>query len=639
VSRAEQGMTDRRKPRLRDVLRVAQEQPGWVVMAVVLTLVASAFGIAQPLLLMHVIDAMGNSQVSWRTVSLLIALFAGQALAQTAVRCVLARTGEGVVLRIRLNLIHHLLQLHMRAYDKQRTGDLISRTSVDSAALRRVVVEGFTGAVTGAVGVTGSVALMIWLDWGLFLIVAVLVVLGGLIVGSVQRGIGEASWRSLRYTGEMTSDLERALSAIRTVRASGAEQREYRRISNQARAAYTASLRMARLDALIGPATELTVNGSFLIVLLFGSMRVAHGTSSIGELVAFLLYMTYLVGPIDNAFQAVSSMQQGVGALQRINEVLDLPGETEAADPTAVSPRLRVEKEGLTVEGYVGRVPVLEFRSVWFGYEPQRAVLRGVSFQIPDRGHVALVGRSGAGKSTIFALAERFYDLDQGEILFLGSDVRAWNRTEYRARIGLVEQYCPVLHGTLRDNLIYAAPSADESEIQRVIDLANLGELVSQLPRGLETDVGEHGMVLSGGERQRVAIARALLTRPSLLLLDEPTSHLDGLNEAALRQTMHQVSTECAMLVIAHRFSTICDADQIIVLDQGKVVAVGGHDELLDSDDYYRRLTAWWPNGSEYADTPAPRLRDLTGDGLASLTGARSSTRTRHGRSSTRSGN
>jgi ABC-type multidrug transport system fused ATPase/permease subunit len=571
----------------RDVLRIIHGHRRWFALGVLLTMAASVLGLVQPLLVRQIIHNAETGSTVWIWVAVLVILFVGQALVQVVVRCVLARTGEGIVLGIRLNVIDHLLRLRMREYEKHRLGDLISRTATDSAVLRRVIAEGCTDAVTGVVGLAGTVAVMIWLDWVLVLIIAALVATGAVIVGSVMRGIRVASLQSQRSVGEMTSELERALSAIRTVRASRAERRETERITARARSAYAASLRMARLDAVVGPATELAVNGAFLVVLLVGGMRVANGSTSVADLVAFLLYVTYLVGPISATFEAASALQQGTGALQRIDDVLDLPRE-----PDATGDDLAAQEWSSSPSAYDDReaVPVLEFRDVWFAYDGRRPVLRGVSFRVPPQGQTALVGRSGVGKSTIFALAERFYDPDYGEILFCGRDVRSIRADEYRARIGLVEQHCPVLYGTLRENLLYVAPDADEHELQRAIELANLGELVSRLPHGLNTDVGEHGMVLSGGERQRVAIARSLLTRPTLLLLDEPTSQLDAVNETALRRAIKQVSAECALLVIAHRFSTIRGAHQVVVLDHGQVVAVGEHDRLLDTNDYYARL-------------------------------------------------
>lgn len=591
---------------LRDILPIIRGHHGSIAAAVALTLAASALGLAQPLVVKRLIEAAGAGPIAWTALALLVGLFAGQALVDAVARYVLARTSEHVVLGVRLNLIDHLLRLRMPVYDQLRIGDLISRTSTDGAAVRRIVADGFSDAVTACIGMTGTVALMIWLDWVLFVIVAALVAAGVLILLAVLPRIRAASLRAQRSVGEMAADLERALSAIRTVRASRAERRETERIGTRARAGYAASVRMAKLDAAVGPASELAVNGSFLVILLIGGLRVANGSSSVAELVAFLLYMTYLTGPIGAVFQAVSTMQQGIGALQRINDVLALPTEpdTTPASPAAPTPRCLATP---TPTAATPPTPVLEFRDVWFGYDPQHPVLRNVTFHIPPRGHVALIGRSGAGKSTIFALAERFYDPDRGEIHFDGTDARALGRADYRASLGLVEQHAPVLYGTLRDNLRYVAPDADDDELQRVIGLANLRTTVSRLPRGLDTDVGEHGAMLSGGERQRVAIARSLLTHPKLLLLDEPTAHLDPVNEAALNTAIKQVSTECSILMIAHRSSTLRTADRIVVLHRGSVVATGIHEDLLEGNDYYRLLASGWPHdGHDETTTPDP---------------------------------
>jgi ABC-type multidrug transport system fused ATPase/permease subunit len=291
----------------------------------------------------------------------------------------------------------------------------------------------------------------------------------------------------------------------------------------------------------------------------------------------------------------VGVIQQGTGALQRINEVLELSREADGT-PADLIDAGHGRSKGAWRPMALNASAVLEFCDVSFAYDPERPVLCDVSFQVPQRGIVALVGLSGAGKSTVFALAERFYDPDRGKILFEGTDVRLLGRRQYRGRIGLVEQHAPVLYGTLRENLVYTAPDAQEEEIDHVVRLANLSDLVSRLPRGLDTEVGEHGMMLSGGERQRVAIARSLLTRPSLLLLDEPTAHLDALNEAALSRTMDQVRSECALLIIAHRFSTVRNADMIVALRDGKVVGIGTHEELMRTSDYYRSLAVEWPN-------------------------------------------
>jgi ABC-type multidrug transport system fused ATPase/permease subunit len=318
------------------------------------------------------------------------------------------------------------------------------------------------------------------------------------------------------------------------------------------------------------------------VILLIGGFRVADGSSSLGELLAFLLYLMYLTVPIGTAFQALSAIQQGTGALHRINEVLALDREpaVHASQPSANEPVLYEP---------LGDLPVLEFRDVCFAYQPGRPVLTGVSFHVPRRSHVVLVGLSGAGKSTIFALAERFYDPDHGQIFFGGQDARTLTRQDCRARIALVEQDSPCSTGRCATTSPIAH-HADEAEIARELTLAHLGEVVERLPDGLQNDVGEHGALLSGGERQRVAFARALLARPSLLLLDEPTAHLDAVSEAALSQAIDHVSGECALLIIAHRLSTVHVADHVIVLDGGKIIAAGTHQQLLATNDDYRRI-------------------------------------------------
>ncbi|WP_242902120.1 ABC transporter ATP-binding protein [Actinomadura terrae] len=589
---------------LRDVLRLAAGHRGAIAATVAATLLASALALAQPLVARDVIAVAGSGRTPWTAVGTLVVLFVGQALVQALVRFQLARTGEGIVLGVRLSLIDHLLRLRMPVYDRHRIGDLISRADADTLALRQIIAGGLTDAVTGVIGLAATIVLMLWLDWVLFGCVAAIVAGAGTALALALRGMRAASLRGRQATGEMAAGLERALSAIRTVKAGRAEPRESARIGDRAEAAYVANVRMAGFDALVSPATELAVTGSFLVVLLVGGTRVAGGSGSVADLVAFLLYMLYLTAPLGSIFEAFSAVQQGTGAVHRITEALALPQETDAAAaaPSEAS-RPLVETCGpaaphasahgdSSTDG--GRAAALEFREVWFGYGRGRPVLRGVSFQVPPGGHVALIGRSGAGKSTIFALAERFYDPDRGEVLVEGMRADSLSRDGHRSRIGLVEQDCPVLDGTLRDNLVYAAPEAGEEEIRGAVAMTNLDELVARLPKGLETRVGEHGRELSGGERQRLAIARALVARPRLLLLDEPTSHLDLESEAALHRTIDEAAGRCALLVIAHRFTTVRAAASVLVLDQGRIVASGTHAELLDTSPYYRNLASQW---------------------------------------------
>ncbi|WP_434587186.1 ABC transporter ATP-binding protein [Streptomyces sp. A5-4] len=557
------------------------------LIATALTLVGSALGLAQPLVAKQVVDASGRGQVLGPLLLLLAALFVTEAATGAMGRFVLERMGEGVVRQLRHNLVGRLLRLEMREYDKHRSGDLISRVTTDTTLLREVVSQALVDLVTGTLVAAGAIVLMLWIDPLLLLLVAATVTVAAVIVASLLKGIRVASERIQTSIGAIAADLERALGALPMVRVHRAEDREAARIGACVESAYIAGVRTAKLASVMSPAVELAVQGSFLIVLVIGGLRVSTDANSLGDLVAFLLFASYLVLPLSSVFRAVGLIQRGMGAYQRIEQVLSLPAEPSQAQTPARACTREPARQTLSHEK-----SALALRDLSFGYDPSRPVLRGISFTAPHRSQTALVGRSGAGKSTIFALVARFYEPDSGALLFDGQPATELSRAECRSRIAIVDQNTHVVHGSLRDNITYAEPNASEAEVQRVVELAQLTGVAERLPGGLSGMLGERGGTLSGGERQRVALARALLARPSLLLLDEPTSHLDAVNETALTAVMRDVARECAVLVIAHRLSTVQHADRIIVLDKGTAVACGRHEELLTTSPTYRELAA-----------------------------------------------
>jgi ABC-type multidrug transport system fused ATPase/permease subunit len=399
--------------------------------------------------------------------------------------------------------------------------------------------------------------------------------LGLSVAVTVSRRVRGLSEQAQARLGEMTSAVERAISAARTIRAARAEEREAESVARSATEAYAAGMRVARLQALIEPASGAAIQGAFLLVLGVGGARVAAGAIGVGDLVAFILFLFFLVLPLGQALRAYTQLQTGLGALQRIEEILELPAETDGDAGTAV---------------IAPQAAAVEFDSVTFAYPGGAPVLREVSFTVPRGSRVALVGPSGAGKSSVLALIERFYETGAGSIRVGGADVRDLPRDALRRLLGYVEQEAPVLAGTLRDNLLLTAPDAGEARLRAALDQVNLGALVTRTQEGLDVQVGEGGVLLSGGERQRLAIARTLLADTPILLLDEPTSNLDARNEAALRTAIAAAAERRTLIVVAHRLSTVVDSDEIIVLDQGRVVARGPHDELLDTSPLYREL-------------------------------------------------
>ncbi len=495
----------------------------------------------------------------------------------------LQRTGEAVVLGTRTALVRRLLRLPIAELDRRRSGDLISRVGADTTLLRTVVTSGLVDLASGVVIAVGALVAMAVVDPMLLgiTVVAVAVGFGGAI--AVVRQVRAASLAAQTAVGTMTAGVERALSGVRTIRAAGAEAREGAAVSRYATEAFRAGLKLARLEAVLGPIASIAIQGAFLAVLGVGGARVAAGTISVADLVAFVLLLFLLVQPLAQGIQAFTAIQTGLGALARIEEVLALPEEA-AGD--------RVRRAGV-----LGAEPVeVELRDVVFSYPATEGVapqvLSGTTFTAPAGLRTALVGPSGAGKSTVLALVERFYDVDRGFVLVGGQDVRDLDREQLRSCMAYVEQDAPALAGSLRDNLLLGAPDADDERLREVLDQVNLGELLTRSPAGLGAEVGDDGILLSGGQRQRLAIARALLARPALLLLDEPTSSLDARNEQALADAVAAIGPGTTVLVIAHRLSTVVDADRIVVMDGGAVVAEGTHAELVEHSPLYRDLAA-----------------------------------------------
>ena len=545
-------------------------------LVVVLSFLGAGAALALPLLVRAVLDGLGSGASVTGVVALLAVLMVAGALLDGVSRYLLQRTAEGVVLDARIGLGGRLLRLPVAEYDRRRTGDLISRVGADTTLVSAVVTSGLVELASGAVVAVGALVLMALLD-PLLLVVTVLAV--GLGIGAaavVSTRVRARSRRAQAAVGDMTSSVERALSAVRTIRAARAEARETAVVASSARAAYDAGLGVARLEAAIGPLANVAVQASFLAVLGVGGARVATGTLSVGDLVAFVMLLFLLIQPTVSGLRAWTTLQSGLGALSRIEEILDIDPE-DAAD-LAAAPTTHDD------------APAVALVDVDFDYPDGTAVLRGVSFTMARGTRTALVGPSGAGKSTVMALVERFYDVSGGAVRVGGADVRAWPRGALRARLGYVEQEAPVLAGTVRENLLLAAPGADEAALRAALASVNLLERIDRGPHGLDSEVGDAGVLLSGGERQRLAIARALLAAPPVLLLDEPTASLDARNEAALRVAVDAVAHDRTLLVVAHRLSTVVDADQIVVLDGGRVVAVGRHEELVTTSPLYREL-------------------------------------------------
>ncbi|MET7815736.1 ABC transporter ATP-binding protein [Streptomyces sp. NPDC005395] len=544
-----------------------------------LSLVTGATGLLLPLVARELIDDLAHD----RAITGALLAMSGLVVANTALGAlgsyVLRRTAESVVLGARRTLSSYLLRLRIAAVDRTEPGDLMARITSDTTLLREVTTDSLIGLGTGGLTLVATLVMMGVVDAVLLGVTLAVVVGAGTVLGLIVPRINRASRQAQDAVGLMGAALERILGALRTVKASGAEPREERALHDAAEESWRQSVRAAKWSAAAGNTAGLAMQIAFITVLAVGGARVATGAIDVGTLVAFLLFVFYLMSPIQQVVGAITQYQTGRAALGRIQDALRLPAEPPARPVPLPSPGARPAS--------------VAFHDVRFRYADDLPYIHhGVSFEVPARGMTAFVGPSGAGKTTVFSLIERFYDPSAGEITLDGRSLGEWELASLRAAIGYVEQDAPVLSGSLRDNLLLGNPEADEGTLTAVLKTTRLDSLVERLPGGLETLVGHRGTKLSGGERQRVAIARALLRRPRLLLLDEATSQLDAVNEAALRDTVAEVARTTTVLVVAHRLSTVTAADRIVVMDAGRVRAVGTHRELVTADPLYAELAA-----------------------------------------------
>ncbi|MFE6159381.1 ABC transporter ATP-binding protein [Streptomyces sp. NPDC056486] len=558
-----------------------------VALGALCTLIGAATGLAQPLAAKALVDRLGSDDSITGIIILLTALVVLGTAIESVGAYILERTAESVVLAARRTLIGRLLRLRLPEVERTQPGDLMSRITSDTTLLRAVTTQSVVSTVAGGLTFIATIVMMGLMDVVLLGVTLGVIVLIGGAMALVMPKIAQSTERAQEAVGTISTALERAFGAFRTLKASGAEERETAAVQAAAQEAWRHGVRSAKWQAVAWSSVGFAVQVSFLAVLGIGGARVASGAISVSTLVAFLLFLFYLIDPVSRLVEGVTQYQVGSAAIARIvrAERLETEDVTEPAGKTGKASKA-------DEPGRHGPAAVA-FEDVTFRYrEGLPYVHHGVSFDIPGPGMTAFVGPSGAGKTTVFGLIERFYDATGGRVLVDGRDVHEWPLAELRSVIGYVEQDAPVLAGTLRENLLFGAPGATGDEIQDVLVRARLATLVERLPDGLETLVGHRGSQLSGGERQRVAIARALLRKPRLLLLDEATSQLDAVNELALRDVVAEVSREVTVLVVAHRLSTVTLADRIVVMDAGRVRASGTHEELVAADPLYGELAA-----------------------------------------------
>jgi len=512
----------------------------------------------------------------------------------------LQKVGESIVNDARRKLSRHLLRLQIKEYDERKTGDLISRVASDTSRLRTGFLQIFVAGTTGIPLVVGSAVIMLVIDPVLLGTAVTFIILLSILIAVISRVVQGTSLAAQHELGELTSRVERDMTAIRTIRAANATASESASLDEQVETTWQACLKVAKVQSVVMPIATAGLQVSAIVVILTGAYRMSTGALSMAGLIQFASLLFILLSPLGQMMAAVSELRASLASLERVNEIFDLPQEDEV-DVVNLLPQATLNLSAPALRRRRSRAPAIEFEDVYFTYgarefgtgledDPDSLVLHGLNLTVPEGRRVAIVGPSGAGKSTVLQLVERFYDVDGGAIRVFGKDIRDYSREDLRHCLGYVEQDSPVLSGTLRQNLTLGTPDITDDQCLAALNAVNLEYLASRSSLGLEALVGESGAGLSGGERQRLAIARSLLSGRKILLFDEATANLDSHNERQISDVLTNLRGNHTVLVVAHRLSTIMDADLIHVLEHGRLVASGQHHQLVEMSTIYRNL-------------------------------------------------